>query len=76
MKKISEAGSEIRKAAEADRGKETSEQPVTGNDDDKTESDKEKNTPIENVYKPVDVISDGFPARVVEITGNNVDEKR
>ena len=75
MKKIAEAGNEIREAAEADRGKEKPEQPVTGNDDDKTGSDKEKNALLEFEYKPVDVISDGFPERVVEVSGNNVDEK-
>ncbi len=76
MKKISEAVNEIGEAAETDRRKEKSDQAVAGSDDERKEFDKEKNTLLEFEYKPVDVISDGFPERVVEISGNNVDEKR
>lgn len=76
MKKISEAGNEIRKAAETDRRKEKSEKPGIGSDDERTEFDKETKALPEFEYKPVNVISDGFPERVVEVSGNNVDEKR
>ena len=83
MKDIAQAGNEIRKSAEADRSSIRADQAGDSDNEDKSgvtssseDRDEEKNSASVNTYTPIDVISDGFPTRVIESEGNAVDEKR